>query len=118
MPLALLLALDLAVFPPREPREIVWPECYCTDSVGRRVELGEEACLVIGPRSFTARCEMARSQRNPIWRDVHEGCEGRPQSRLPSLLERLQGGEPVLHACLVDPHVPVAEPGAGEDGEG
>lgn len=47
-------------------------DCYCTDSVGARVELGIEICLVVGGRAFIARCEM--SLNNPMWREVAEGC--------------------------------------------
>lgn len=49
-----------------------YPDCYCTDSKGRRVEMGEVACLTIGSRQFTARCEM--SLNNPMWRHEAEGC--------------------------------------------
>lgn len=52
--------------------EVVWPECYCTDKAGTRVELGELRCMDVGGRNFTARCEM--SLNNPIWREVDEGC--------------------------------------------
>lgn len=41
-------------------------DCYCTDSTGGRVELGEEICLFVDGRAFIARCEM--SLNNPIWR--------------------------------------------------
>ena len=47
-------------------------ECYCTDSSGGRVELGESICLFVDGRSFVAICEM--SQNNPIWRDTGEDC--------------------------------------------
>lgn len=48
------------------------PDCYCTDRVGARVELGGHTCLTIGGRSFRAYCDM--SQNNPIWRDTGEAC--------------------------------------------
>ena len=51
---------------------VPWPDCYCTDTVGARVELGETACLTIGRRSFMARCAM--SLNVPIWRDTGEVC--------------------------------------------
>jgi len=47
-------------------------DCYCTDSAGGRVELGEEICLYVDGRAFMARCEM--SLNNPIWRDTGRGC--------------------------------------------
>ena len=47
-------------------------ECYCTDSSGGRIELGESICLFVDGRSFIAKCEMA--QNNPIWRDTGEDC--------------------------------------------
>jgi hypothetical protein len=114
----LLIALSLAV-PARgaelgkQTRTAVkWPECYCTDSQGKRVDLEEEICLTVDGRTFLARCGM--SLNNPIWRKVKDGCEPKPLS----LLERLYRSEPVLDACLVDPHVPIAEPRAGEDRQG
>lgn len=51
-----------------------YPECYCTDSEGRRVELGQRACLAIGSRRVLARCDM--SANNPAWRYESEGCPG------------------------------------------
>ncbi|MBC7133892.1 MAG: hypothetical protein H5U16_12435 [Roseovarius sp.] len=47
-------------------------ECYCTDSQGARVEMGEMTCLRVGGRMFMARCAM--SLNVPIWREVSEGC--------------------------------------------
>ena len=47
-------------------------ECYCTDTYGERVELGESTCLFVDGRSFIARCEM--SLNNPIWRDTGVEC--------------------------------------------
>ena len=47
-------------------------DCYCTDSTGGRVELGESICLFVDGRAFMAKCEMALN--NPIWRDTGEGC--------------------------------------------
>lgn len=60
-------------------------ECYCTDSKGARVELGEEICLYVDGRAFMARCEMALN--NPIWRDTGKGCVSSelPQSLQPAL---------------------------------
>ena len=47
-------------------------ECYCTDTQGGRVDLGQEICLVVNGRSFMALCEM--SLNVPIWRDTGAGC--------------------------------------------
>lgn len=68
-------------------------ECYCTDSVGARVEMGETICLTVGGRMFTAQCQM--SLNNPMWREISEGCVSSglrpapgsplPQTRQPSL---------------------------------
>lgn len=47
-------------------------DCYCTDSTGGRVELGERTCLTVGQRHFMGFCEM--SLNVPIWRDTGESC--------------------------------------------
>ena len=47
-------------------------DCYCTDTSGERVEIGESTCLFVDGRSFIALCEM--SLNNPIWRDTGESC--------------------------------------------
>lgn len=49
-------------------------ECYCTDTGGARVELGERICLMVDGRAFLALCDM--SLNVPIWRDTGEGCLG------------------------------------------
>jgi len=51
-----------------------YPDCYCTDSNGQRVDMGKTACLVIGSRRVLARCDM--SLNNPAWREESEGCPG------------------------------------------
>ena len=51
---------------------VEWPDCYCTNTQGERVELKQEACLTIGSRSFMGFCEM--SQNVPIWRDTGRPC--------------------------------------------
>ncbi|MFQ5565393.1 MAG: hypothetical protein ACE5EU_03425 [Paracoccaceae bacterium] len=51
-----------------------YPEYYCTDSKGQRVEMGETACLTIGSRRVTARCGI--SVNSPAWRAESEGCPG------------------------------------------
>ncbi|HUF86984.1 MAG TPA: hypothetical protein VMM59_06350 [Thermohalobaculum sp.] len=62
--------------PPRPKQGYSYPDCYCTDSTGGRVEMGQTACLTIGQRQVLARCDM--SVNNPTWRyeSVEEGCPG------------------------------------------
>nr|WP_212524713.1 hypothetical protein [Actibacterium sp. MT2.3-13A] len=69
-------------------------ECYCTDSTGGRVEMGEEICLFVDGRAFIARCEMALN--NPIWRDTGRGCVS---SRLP------EGLQPALDPASIDAQI-------------
>ena len=47
-------------------------ECYCTDSRGARVELGETICMQVDGRMFMAQCQM--SLNVPMWREVAKGC--------------------------------------------
>ena len=47
-------------------------ECYCTDTQGARVEIGDEICLFVDGRAFMALCDM--SLNVPIWRDTGAGC--------------------------------------------
>ncbi|WP_338023231.1 hypothetical protein [Aliiroseovarius subalbicans] len=63
-------------------------DCYCTDTQGDRVELGEVICLFVNDRAFLARCEM--SLTNPMWRDTGEGCVSS------SLVDRLKALQPVI----------------------
>jgi len=58
--------------PPPAKEGFSYPDCYCTDSLGQRVEMGEMACLIIGARRVLARCGM--SVNNPAWREQSEGC--------------------------------------------
>lgn len=60
--------------PPPAKEGYSYPDCYCTDSDGRRVEMGQRACLTIGRRQVMARCGM--SLNNPTWRTESEGCVG------------------------------------------
>lgn len=69
---AILFAAPDAYSPPRAKEGFAYPDCYCTDSEGRRVELGKRACLRIGGREVTARCAM--SLNNPAWRTEADGC--------------------------------------------
>ncbi len=81
-------------------------DCYCTDSSGARVELGEMICLTVGGRSFMAQCQM--SLNVPMWREIGQICpaaQGRPAPLLPR-----QNRQPSLYAGLIDPHVGFSEP--------
>ena len=69
-------------------------DCYCTDSRGSRVELGQFKCLHVGGRSFTAQCQM--SLNVPMWREISQGCLS---SALPQSLQ------PSLDPGLVDPKI-------------
>ena len=60
-------------------------DCFCTDSQGLRVELGETICLTVGGRAFMAQCDM--SLNVPTWREVGQGCLS--SSREISPVERL-----------------------------
>lgn len=66
-------------------------DCYCTDQGGARIELGEQICLQVDGRMFTAQCQM--SLNSPMWREVSEGC-------LSSSLD--QSVNPAGNASLVD----------------
>ncbi len=61
-----------AYTPPAPKPGHSYPECYCTDSTGQRVEVGELACLQIGSRQVLSRCEKARNL--VIWRHQATGC--------------------------------------------
>lgn len=66
--------LSLCAFPAFA--DVVGPnrtiECFCTDTQGSRVELGESICLQVDGRAFMARCDM--SLNVPMWRDTGTGC--------------------------------------------
>ena len=47
-------------------------DCYCTDTQGGRVDLGETICLHVDGRSFMAQCQM--SLNVPMWREVAPAC--------------------------------------------
>lgn len=72
-------------------------DCYCTDTQGTRIELGEVICLTVGGRMFTAQCQM--SLNVPMWRELRGGC----------LSSDLQRPDPSLKARLVHAHVAFAE---------
>jgi hypothetical protein len=91
------LALGLVAWTPAFA-DVIAPDgsvrdCYCTDSQGGRVELGETICLFVDGRMFMAQCQM--SLNVPMWREVQKGC-------LSSRLDRLKPAvDPVpVHAQI------------------
>jgi hypothetical protein len=65
-------------------------DCYCTDTSGARIELGQTICLQVDGRMFMAQCQM--SLNVPMWREVSDGCAistGPQQSGAPEDLPRL-----------------------------
>ena len=72
-------------------------DCFCTDTTGSRIELGQSICLNVNGRRYTARCEM--SQNVPMWREQQDGCVSS------KLMERLQRVQPTLHAGAVYPKI-------------
>lgn len=77
--LALLAAAPAAAQGPAAPNLPKALDCYCTDSTGGRVELGESICLTVDGRSFTAQCQM--SLNVPMWREIGQGCLNSALSR-------------------------------------
>jgi hypothetical protein len=65
-------------------------DCYCTDTAGARVELGESICLQVGGRMFTAQCQM--SLNVPMWRETSDGC----------MSSQLKISEPAPDTGLID----------------
>ncbi len=60
-------------------------DCFCTDTQGLRVELGETICLYVDGRAFMATCDM--SLNVPTWRETGDGCMSSQRERSPA--ERL-----------------------------
>ncbi|XWN34027.1 MAG: hypothetical protein ROR55_13610 [Devosia sp.] len=58
--------------PPPAKEGFRYPDCFCTDTDGARVEVGDFACLRIGSRRVLAQCGM--SQNSPAWRERAKGC--------------------------------------------
>lgn len=87
-----IVPFSLSLLPMQAAADVTTPsgkvqDCYCTDSGGARVELGDMICLHVDGRMFLARCEM--SLNNPMWREVREGCS---LSELPSSSPALDNG--------------------------
>lgn len=68
-------------------------DCFCTDTSGSRVELGQTICLSVDGRMFMAQCQM--SLNVPMWREVQKGC----------ISSRLQSVDPGLYARAVHPKI-------------
>ena len=84
------------------PADVIGPggrviECYCTDSAGARVELGETICLQVDGRMFMAQCQM--SLNVPMWREIQQGCHSSSLRNLPD------PGQNPLQPVFVDAHV-------------
>ncbi|MDQ2091273.1 hypothetical protein [Marimonas arenosa] len=75
-------------------------DCYCTDSSGGRVELGETICLQVDGKMFMAQCQM--SLNVPMWRKIRDGC-------LSSQVFTPQNGQPGLQSLPVDARVTAAK---------
>ncbi|WP_299965641.1 hypothetical protein [uncultured Roseobacter sp.] len=72
-------------------------DCYCTDTGGARIELGQTICLQVDGRMFMAQCQM--SLNVPMWREVQQGCLSS------SLGGSLHGGDHPLQSFAVDPQI-------------
>ncbi|KPA22407.1 hypothetical protein shim_06870 [Shimia sp. SK013] len=71
-------------------------DCYCTDSKGQRIEVGETICLQVDGRMFMAQCQM--SLNVPMWREVSPGC-------LSSGLIGGQSRNPLIHTYSIDAEI-------------
>lgn len=69
---ARILQLADGYVPPKPKDGYSYPPCYCTDTQGNKVDVGQMACLQIGSRQVMSRCEKARNL--VIWRHQTEGC--------------------------------------------
>ncbi len=72
------IALILGLFAPPAAAQATYPsgkpvDCYCTNTQGKRVELGQTICMEVGGRLFLAQCQM--SLNVPMWREVQQGCQ-------------------------------------------
>lgn len=74
-------------------------ECFCTDTSGARIELGQTICLQVDGRMFMAQCQM--SLNVPMWREVSQGCF---TSALPQSL--LQSVQPAGNPLTIDTKIP------------
>jgi hypothetical protein len=72
-------------------------DCFCTDTNGGRVELGQTICLQVDGRMFMAQCQM--SLNVPMWREVAQGCLSASRQ------QPLQSVQPSFDPGLVDAHI-------------
>ncbi|MFV0515624.1 MAG: hypothetical protein ACK5MY_18585 [Jhaorihella sp.] len=95
-PIAFAFILNAAAVAAPGHADVIGPggkvrDCYCTDTQGQRIELGETICLMVDGRMFMAQCQM--SLNVPMWREVRQGClSSRNQSVEPAL------DPPAVHA--------------------
>ena len=47
-------------------------DCYCTNSTGGQVDIGEMICLHVDGKMFMAQCQMSLNM--PMWRKISDGC--------------------------------------------
>jgi hypothetical protein len=97
----LVLTLSLTIAATAASADVTGPggkviDCYCTDTSGGRVELGETICMFVDGRAFMAQCQM--SLNVPMWREVQDGC-------LSSRLRPLEGVQPALQTFGVYPKI-------------
>ena len=71
-------------------------DCYCTDTQGARVELGQTICLFVDGKAFMATCDM--SLNVPIWRRTSEGC----LSSFVDQSQPLQSFDPGIYSIAID----------------
>lgn len=98
---ALILGLLMITSPSfSEGADVQWPDCYCTDKSGARLELGDVICMSVGGRDFMARCEM--SLNTPMWREISGACLSSQIS--PNI------SQPAQYTPLVDAQVGISKP--------
>lgn len=77
-----------------QPAQTKVIECFCTDKLGARVELGDVICLHVDGRSYSARCEMMLN--NPMWREIGPNCvtsqNDHPTSAAPDIFPAISQG--------------------------
>lgn len=71
MRLAVLITLALVASPLAAQDQAEKP-CFCRNSDGEKVMLGDIACLQVGSTMFMARCSMSLNVLT--WRKVADGC--------------------------------------------
>ena len=71
-------------------------DCFCTDTSGSRIELGQTICLQVDGRMFMAQCQM--SLNVPMWREMQQGCLSSSIERKHQLLQSRSVDAKVLAA--------------------